>query len=145
MGDRKPVSEFHHPNTLIRTDQSPRSLRVYRELDLLLVELDTTHGSLELRIKTPYSFANAASERNRTTNTDENTAAASTVNHGVDEAVEVFDQLGAPRDEGDTWREVHSIKRFGGRASVKYGEAQASGITLGNESGEKGKDGGQRS
>lgn len=109
------------------------------------MDLDATHRPLESRIKTPHSLANTPGERDRATDTDKHAAAAATIERGIDEAVEMFDKTGASRDEGDTWREVHSIQRFDGRASVEYREAQASGITLGNESREKGDHWGQRS
>ena len=84
------------------------------------MDLDTAHGSLELRIEASHSLANAPGERDRTADTDEHTAPAATIERRIDDGGKVFGKFGASRAERDTWGKVHSIKRFARRAGVEY-------------------------
>ena len=108
------------------------------------MDLDATHGFLEVRIEAPHGLADTHGERDRAADPDEHPAAAATVERRRDDGGKVCNQLGASRDEGDAWREVRSIKRPGGRAGVKYRDVQASGSAVGNERREYRDHGGQR-
>ena len=108
------------------------------------MNLDATHGFLEVRIKAPHGLADTHGERDRAADPDEHPAAAATVERGSDNGGKVFDQRGASRDEGNVWREVRVIKRPGGRAGVEYRDSQAGRSALGNERRENRDHGGQR-
>ena len=108
------------------------------------MQFNTTRGSLEVRIKASDSFANALGERDRTTNTNEHTAATATAERGIDEVVKAFGEIRTSRGQGDARGEVHPIKRVGGRTRIEHRDAKTCDSALGNERCEQWDHGGQR-
>lgn len=111
----------------------------------LFVNLDATHSALKARIEAPDSIAHTPSERHGPTYADEHAGALPATEGGMNEPVDVLGEFGASGGEGDTWREVQSIDRFGRCAGIEDRDAQACDCTLRNERREKRNHGGERS